>query len=120
MPFLPTALSLSARSLNISVEKRKEDKAKAEAEAAVLSDLVQPAPGAAEDAGSGMDMVGTAAEGWMWTGQISRDGASLASPSLIFCSLFLCWAMKSVVLTGSFVVSAMKKKFEKEAVENET
>src|SRR5580704_2761374 len=120
MPFLPTALSLSAHSLNIPVEKRKEDKEKVEAEAAALSDSVQPAQGAVEDAGSGMDMVGTAAEGWMSTGQISRDGASLTSPLLIFCSLFLCWAMKSVVLTGSFVMSEMEKKFEKETMENET
>jgi len=52
---------LSTHSLNIPVEKRKEDKAKAEAEAAALSDLAQPAQGAAEDAGTGMDVVGTAA-----------------------------------------------------------
>ena len=47
-------------------------------------------------------------EGWMSSGQISRDGAFLFFRTFIFLSLM-----------GIYLVSAMKKKLEKEAMEQE-
>lgn len=47
-------------------------------------------------------------EGWMSSGQISRDGESCASQPDVLGQMLM-----------PFAVSAMKKKFEKEALDND-